>query len=105
TAALRQAFGTGAARLLATWAAGAGLMGVIIAGLAAHRADRLSGIMLTVLVCLAALDQGALLPAALAGRAMGNAAAARLGELAGLEPPVREPLVDASPSLGAVAAV
>jgi ABC-type transport system involved in cytochrome bd biosynthesis fused ATPase/permease subunit len=63
--------------------------------------------MLTVLVlvCLAALDQGALLPAALAGRAMGNAAAARLGELAGLEPPVREPLVDASPSLGAVAAV
>jgi ABC-type transport system involved in cytochrome bd biosynthesis fused ATPase/permease subunit len=63
--------------------------------------------MLTVLVlvCGAALDQGALLPAALAGRATGSAAAARLGRLAGLEPPVREPLIDASPPPGAVAAV
>jgi ABC-type transport system involved in cytochrome bd biosynthesis fused ATPase/permease subunit len=80
---------------------------VVLAGLAAHRADRLSGIMLTVLVlvAVAALDQGALLPAALAGRATGNAAAARLAELGHLEPPVREPLADASPPSGRTDAV
>jgi thiol reductant ABC exporter CydC subunit len=107
SAALRQALTTGTARMLATWAAGAGLIGVILAGLAAHRADRLSGIMLTVLVLvsLAALDQGTALPAALAGRATGNAAASRLATLATLEPPVREPEVDASPPAGAVSAV
>jgi thiol reductant ABC exporter CydC subunit len=107
SAALRQALGTGIARALATWAAGAGLVGVVLAGLAAHRADRLSGIMLTVLVlvAVAALDQGALLPAALAGRATGNAAAARLAELGHLEPPVREPLADASPPSGRTDAV
>jgi thiol reductant ABC exporter CydC subunit len=98
-AALRQALGGGIARALVTWAAGAGLIGVVLAGLAAHRAGQLSGIMLTVLVlvCLAALDQGTLLPRALAGRTAGSAAAARLAELAALEPPVREPLADASP--------
>jgi len=37
TAALRQALGRGIARALATWAAGAGLIGVVLAGLAAHR--------------------------------------------------------------------
>ncbi|MGD1054214.1 MAG: ATP-binding cassette domain-containing protein, partial [Candidatus Dormibacteria bacterium] len=99
-AALRQALGTGLARGLATWVAGAALVGVILAGLAFHRAGHLSGIMLTVLVlvCVAALDQTALLPAALAGRATGNAAATRLAELGALEPPVREPLDDASPT-------
>ena len=107
TAALRQALGSGIARALATWAAGAGLIGVVLAGLAAHRAGQLSGIMLTVLVLVsvAALDQGALLPAALAGRATGNAAAGRLAELAQLEPPVREPLADASPAPGRRGAV
>jgi thiol reductant ABC exporter CydC subunit len=102
TAALRQALGRGIARALATWAAGAGLIGVVLAGLAAHRAGQLSGIMLTVLVLVsvAALDQGSLLPAALTGRATGNAAASRLAELARLEPPVREPLADASPPTG-----
>jgi len=74
TAALRQALGRGIARALATWAAGAGLIGVVLAGLAAHRAGQLSGIMLTVLVLVsvAALDQGSLLPAALTGRATGT---------------------------------
>jgi thiol reductant ABC exporter CydC subunit len=107
TAALRQALGRGIARALATWAAGAGLIGVVLVGLAADRAGHLSGIMLTVLVLvsIAALDQGALLPAALAGRATGNAAAGRLAELADLEPPVREPLDDASPPAGRVGAV
>jgi thiol reductant ABC exporter CydC subunit len=107
TAAIRQALGTAIARALATWAAGAGLIGVVVAGLAAHRADHLSGIMLTVLVLVvvAALDQGALLPGALAGRAAGNAAAARLAELAHLEPPVREPLADAGPPSGRTGAV
>ena len=102
TAALRQALGRGIARALATWAAGAGLIGVVLAGLAAHRAGQLSGIMLTVLVLVsvAALDQGSLLPAALTGRATGNAAVSRLAELARLEPPVREPLADASPPTG-----
>jgi thiol reductant ABC exporter CydC subunit len=107
TAVLRQALGRGIARALATWAAGAGLIGVVLVGLAADRAGHLSGIMLTVLVLvsIAALDQGALLPAALAGRATGNAAAGRLAELADLEPPVREPLDDASPPAGRVGAV
>ena len=104
SAGRRQALSTGIARALATWAAGAGLIGVVLAGLAAHRADRLSGVMLTVLVLvsLAALEPGAALPAALAGRASGNAAASRLGELAGLEPPAREPGADASPPPGSV---
>ena len=106
SAGRRQALSTGIARALATWAAGAGLIGVVLAGLAAHRADRLSGVMLTVLVLvsLAALEPGAALPAALAGRASGNAAASRLGELAGLEPPAREPGADASPPPGSVGA-
>ena len=99
TAALRQALGGGIARALVTWTAGAGLIGVVLVGLAAHRAGQLSGIMLTVLVLVsvATLDQGNLLPAALAGRTTGNAAAARLAELADLDPPVREPLADAGP--------
>ena len=107
TAALWQALGRGIARALATWAAGAGLIGVVLAGLAAHRAGQLSGIMLTVLVLVsvAALDQGSLLPAALTGRATGNAAASRLAELARLELPVREPLADASPPVGRGGAV
>jgi thiol reductant ABC exporter CydC subunit len=107
TAALRQALGRGIARALATWVAGAGLIGVVLAGLAAHRAGQLSGILLTVLVLvsLAALDQASLLPAALTGRAIGNAAAGRLAELARLEPPVHEPLVDASPPAGRAGAV
>jgi thiol reductant ABC exporter CydC subunit len=107
SAARRQALSTGIARALATWTAGAGLIGVVLAGLAAHRADRLSGVMLTVLVLvsLAALEPGAALPAALAGRVSGNAAASRLGELAGLEPPAREPGADASPPPGSVGAL
>ena len=97
--ALRGGLGTGAARALATWAAGAGLVGVVLTGLAAHRSGQLSGIGLTVLVlvALAALDQGSALPAALAGRSGGNAAASRLARLSGLEPPAREPATDTGP--------
>jgi thiol reductant ABC exporter CydC subunit len=104
--ARRQAAGIGAARALVTWAAGAGVIAVVLAGLTAHRSGQLSGIGLTVLVlvALAALDQGAALPAALAGRAGGDAAAARLARLAGLEPPAREPDRDAGPPAGPVGA-
>lgn len=104
--ALRGGLGTGAARALATWAAGAGLVGVVLTGLAAHRSGQLSGIGLTVLVlvALAALDQGSALPAALAGRSGGNAAASRLARLSGLEPPAREPATDTGPPAGPVGA-
>jgi ABC-type transport system involved in cytochrome bd biosynthesis fused ATPase/permease subunit len=106
SAALRTALGTGVARALATWAAGAGLIGALLAGLAAHRTGQLSGIALTVLVLatLTALDQTAALPAALAARARGRAAASRLARLTGLEAPVREPSIDASPPAGPVGA-
>ena len=106
SAALRQSLVTGILRTLTTWAAGAGLLGVVLAGLSAHRGGRLSGIMLTVLVlvALAALDQASALPAALAGRTAGDAAATRLAQLSALEAPVREPAVDAGPALGPVGA-
>ena len=106
SAALRQSLVTGILRTVTIWAAGAGLVGVVLAGLAAHRGGRLSGIMLTVLVLvgLVALDQVSALPAALAGRTAGDAAASRLGELSALEPPVREPAVDAGPAPGPVGA-
>jgi thiol reductant ABC exporter CydC subunit len=106
SAALRQSLVTGIVRALTTWAAGAGLLGVVLAGLSAHRGGRLSGIMLTVLVlvALAALDQASGLPAALAGRTAGDAAATRLAALSALETPVREPAVDAGPALGSVGA-
>ena len=106
SAALRQSLVTGTLRTLTTWAAGAGLLGVVLAGLSAHRGGRLSGIMLTVLVlvALAALDQASALPAALAGRTAGDAAATRLAQLSALEAPVREPAVDAGPALGPVGA-
>jgi thiol reductant ABC exporter CydC subunit len=106
TAALRQSLVTGVVRTLTTWAAGAGLLGVVLAGLSAHRGGRLSGIMLAVLVLvtLAALDQASALPAALAGRTAGDAAATRLAALSALETPVREPAVDAGPALGPVGA-
>ncbi len=97
-AALRRAAAGGVARMLAVWAAGAGLTGVVLSGLAAHRAGQLSGVMLAVLafVALAVLDQCAALAAALPGIATGNAAAARLRGLARLVPPVREPAADRS---------
>ncbi len=106
SAARRQSLVTGILRTLTTWAAGAGLLGVVLAGLSAHRGGRLSGIMLTVLVlvALAALDQASTLPAALAGRTAGDAAATRLAQLSALEAQVREPAVDAGPALGPVGA-
>ena len=97
-AALRRAAAGGVARALAVWAAGAGLIAVVLSGLAAHRAGQLSGVMLAVLafVALVVLDQCAALAAALPGIATGNAAAARLRGLARLVPPVREPAADRS---------
>jgi thiol reductant ABC exporter CydC subunit len=99
SAALRQGLSTGVSRALATWMAGAGLIGVLLTGIAAHGSGQLSGIGLSVLalVTLAALDPSATVPAALAGRAAASAAAGRLAGLADLEPPVREPTSDASP--------
>jgi thiol reductant ABC exporter CydC subunit len=106
SAGRRQALSAGIARALATWAAGAGVIGVVLAGLAAHRADRLSGVLLTVLVLvsLAALEPTAALPSALAGRATGDAAAARLTGLTRREPPAAEPAVDSSPPPGVLGA-
>jgi ATP-binding cassette subfamily C protein CydC len=96
SAARGQALARGGARAAATWAAGAGLVGVLLAGLAAHQAGQLSGVMLAVtgLVGLAVLDQCAALPVALAASGAGDVAAARLLALERLTPPVREPSLD-----------
>ena len=107
SAALGHALSGGVARALAIWAAGAGVIAVALAGLAAHRAGHLSGVMLTVLVLvgLAVLDQCATLPTALTGRTAGDAAATRLAGLAALPVPVQEPAAGASPPAGVVSAV
>ncbi|HYA00142.1 MAG TPA: thiol reductant ABC exporter subunit CydC [Candidatus Binatia bacterium] len=104
--ALRQAAATGAARLLATWAAGAGLIGVATAGLQAHAQGRLSGVWLAVLLlaALAVLDSCAGLPAALAALATGDGAARRLLRLGSVLPAAREPGQDRSPAPGPVGA-
>ena len=98
SAALRQALAAGVSRALTTWVGGAVLIGVVLAGLAAHQAGHLSGVMVVVLglVSLAVIDQCTALPAALSGMAAGDAAASRLADLAQLNPPVREPKVDLS---------
>jgi thiol reductant ABC exporter CydC subunit len=92
----RRAVGIGLGRAMVAWVAGGALVAVLAAGIAAHRAHQLSGVMLAVVafVGLAVLDQGAALAAALADG--GDGAAERLALLADVEPPVREPAVDGS---------
>ncbi len=97
--ATRQGLVAGSARLLTTWLGGAGLIGTLLAAVAARSSGRLSPVLLAVvaLVALVALDQVAALPLALASTGSGNAAARRLGELAGLRAPAREPAFDHPP--------
>lgn len=98
--ATRRGLVAGFSRLLTTWLAGAGLVGTLLAGVAARSSGRLPPVLLAVvaLVALVALDQVAALPVALAAATSGNAAARRLGELAALPEPAREPAVDHQPS-------
>jgi thiol reductant ABC exporter CydC subunit len=103
SAALRQAMATGFGRGSAALLAGAGVVAVVCTGLGAHRTGTLSGVDLTAitLVALAVFDQLLGLPTTLAAMGSGDAAARRLGDLARLEPAVREPVVDHSPPTGA----
>ena len=98
-ASTRQAAVTGFARGVTIAAAATGLVGVLLAVVAAHNAGQLSGVMLAVvvLVTLAVLDEVATLPVALSGITAGDAAARRLVELAALQPLTHEPAVDRSP--------
>jgi thiol reductant ABC exporter CydC subunit len=90
SAGIKQALATGLGRALVTCFGAATLVAVIALGLVAHDAHRLSGVLLAVLVfdALVVLDAGSGLPGVLAGLAVGDAAASRLGDLAELEPPV-----------------
>lgn len=91
-ASTRRAAAVGVARCVTMLAAGAGLIAVVLAGVAAHNAGALSGVALAVLVfvALAVLEQAGALPATLAATAAGDAAAQRLLELAALSPVVQE---------------
>ena len=105
-AAFREALSGGGARLAATWAGGAGLLGVVLAGLSLHAGGHLSGVGLAVLVLasLAVLDLCAGLPAALAGLSGGDAAAGRVARLAAIQPPATEPELDHGPTAGPIGA-
>ena len=98
-ASTRQAAVTGLARGVAIAAAATGLVGVLLAAVAAHNNGQLSGVMLAVvvLVTLVVLDEVGTLPLALSDGNAGDAAARRLGELAALQPLAHEPAVDRSP--------
>ncbi len=95
--ALRAALVYGLARAAAVVATGAGVTAVVGVGLVAHEAGHLSGPLLATVAfaTLAALDQCAALPGALAGAAAGRASAARIEALAAL-PAVAEPPVGAA---------
>ncbi|HET9092294.1 MAG TPA: ATP-binding cassette domain-containing protein, partial [Acidimicrobiales bacterium] len=96
SASAREAAVTGVSRAAATMLAAGGLMAVVAAGLRAHDAGRLSGVMLAVVTfaALAVFDQCLGLPGALAGIQSGAAAERRLGELGAARPPVDEVPVD-----------
>lgn len=100
SASSRQALILGIARCIVVIASAAALMGVLLTGLIAHAAGHLSGVMLAVLVFvgLAVLDQVAVLPAALAVAAEGDAAARSVAALAATEPVVHEPPPGAHPA-------
>jgi thiol reductant ABC exporter CydC subunit len=93
SAGARRALTTGLGRAAVMTCGAATLIAVIVSGLAAHDAHRLSGVLLAVLVfdTLAVLDAANGLPLALAGLVAGNTAAGRLKALTRLEPLVHEP--------------
>jgi thiol reductant ABC exporter CydC subunit len=91
--ALRRTFTNGMARMAMTWAAGGTLVATLVAGLTAHSAHRLSGVMLAVVVfvTIAVLDGCAVLPGARFDAHTAAAAARRIEDLADLDPSVHEP--------------
>jgi ABC-type transport system involved in cytochrome bd biosynthesis fused ATPase/permease subunit len=93
SAGVRRAVFGGLARAGAIVTAGGALAGLAGAGLAAHDAGKLSGVMLAVVVmaALAVLDQCVSLPAVLAGTSAAGVAAERFDRLAQLPVPVQEP--------------
>jgi thiol reductant ABC exporter CydC subunit len=97
-ASARRALAGGLTRAGAIAAAGAALVGLVGAGIAANDAGRLSGVMLAVVAFagLAVFDQCTGLPAVLAGTSAAGVAAQRIGWLDELPVPVREPEVDRS---------
>jgi thiol reductant ABC exporter CydC subunit len=92
TAGARRALATGFGRAAVTGCSAATLVGVVVSGLGAHDAHRLSGVLLAVLIfeTLAVLDAANGLPVALAGLVAGDAAVARLRALTRLEPLVHD---------------
>lgn len=104
--ALHGGLATGLGRLAGAWGAGGTTVAVVAAGLAAHRAGNLSGVMLAVVafVALAVAEPVAALPHALTGMVAGRSAADRLDRLGTVPPPAPEPPTDASPPPGAVVA-
>jgi ABC-type transport system involved in cytochrome bd biosynthesis fused ATPase/permease subunit len=97
-ASARRALAGGLARAGTVLAAGAALVAVVGAGLAATDAHRLSGVMLAVVsfAALAVMDQCSNLPGVFAGNNTARAASARLRDLERLAPPVQEPETDHS---------
>jgi len=91
-AARRRAAGAAWARASALLAGGATLVAVVLTGLAAHSAGRLSGVGLAVLVfgSLAVLDQLQALPVVLADLDAASRSAASLRSLSSIEDPAPE---------------
>jgi len=106
--ALRRSLASGLGRAVAVCAGAATLVAVAVTGLSEHDVHRLSGVALAVVVfdALAVLEACGALPDALAGAQAGRAAAARLDELAALDPPtVEPPVLSPAPSRPAGAAL
>lgn len=98
-AARRRAAGTAWARGGAVLVGGATLVAVVLTGLAAHTAGRLSGVGLAVVVfgSLAVLDQLQTLPVVLADLDAAAHSAASLKRLSALEDPAPEPVASSDP--------
>jgi ABC-type transport system involved in cytochrome bd biosynthesis fused ATPase/permease subunit len=92
SAGTKRALATGLGRAAVACCSTATLVAVVVLGLTAHDAHRLSGVLLAVLIfdSLAVLETGTGLPGALAGLAAGDAAVARLQLLTKLKPPVSD---------------
>lgn len=88
----------GLGRASAIFAAGGALTALVALGLAAHRAGRLTGVMLAVaaFAALAVMDQCGNLPSVLAATSSARSGAGRLAELESMAPAVDEPDVDRS---------
>jgi thiol reductant ABC exporter CydC subunit len=98
-AARRRALVAGIARGWIVLAASASLLAVVATGLAEHRAQRLSGVWLAVVVfdALAVLEVCTQLPDALAATRAGSAARSRLEDLRRRRPPCAEPAQPLAP--------